>query len=95
MMTPSEMALKSKALEMFRHVLETYNRMLAISSVTLYYNGNKSANHGSVDDGDPVSITVKRALVDHWWDKLNLELSNVRSHGIDASAEMPSKKGGA
>lgn len=89
MITSSELKLNMAAYEAFRRVLETYEKMRDISSVCLYYAGHQATTHRSVALGDEVSVVAKRALVEHWRRKLDLELANLITFGVDASAEMP------
>lgn len=89
MMRPDELRLKVNAMATFEQVVETYDRMRAINSVDLYYTGHNSTRHGSITDGDEVSRLVRQTLVNHWWDKVLLEASNLRTHGVDPTSLMP------
>lgn len=88
MMLSGELVLMTKALDSFRTVLSTYKRMLDIAGVELYYSGHSSTRHFG-DDHHKAALVVKQALVAHWRRKLELELANLKTFGVDASAEMP------
>jgi hypothetical protein len=86
MMRPDELRLKMNVLDTFVAMVETYDKLKSVTSVNLYYVGHTTTNHG--DDTEALRI-VRRALVEHWKQKLELEASNLRSHGIDPSSLLP------
>lgn len=88
MITSDKLVLMTSALESFRTVLSAYKRMRDITGVELYYSGHSSTRHFG-DDHHRAALVVKQALVAHWRRKLELELANLKTFGVDASAEMP------
>lgn len=89
MMRPDELELKMRALQIFKTMVETYEKMVCINRVDLYYDSHSMTRHGSITDGDEVSRVVRAALVERWWEKIVLGAANLRSHGVDPTSLMP------
>lgn len=86
MMRPDEVKLKNNVLDTFIAMVDVYRKLQVIEGVDLYYDGHTKTRHGA--DTEMLLVT-RRALVAHWERKLQLEASNLRSHGIDPSSLLP------
>lgn len=81
MMRPDELRKKANELDALEREAATLRRVETISSGVLCYSGHQST---SLTD-DEVAV-VRKALVDHYQDRMTVRAGRLRALGVDSSS---------